>query len=147
VFSSTRDAYGKVSEDDLPAKEDLFIWDAADPLGINKHAAEFYHFWYGRAFGIDVTSLRITNTYGPRQDITNPEQGFIGWFIHKAMRGEEIELWGGGQSLRVFIHSWSIIFWGLSRTNTCRSVNTKQKGKLFANKARIRMDKSKYPRR
>lgn len=100
VFAATRDIYGKVKEKHLPAKEDLIIEEATDPQGITNYAAEFYHLWY-RNFGIQSCSLRITNTYGPRHQMLYPH-GFLNWFIRKAIDNKEIELWGGGKSLRDF---------------------------------------------
>lgn len=102
LFSSTRDIYGKVREEDLPIREDTLIREVADPQGIHKHATEFHHRWYGANFGFDTVSLRLTNTYGPRQKIENPNQGFLGYFIHQAIMNETIDLWGGGESLRDF---------------------------------------------
>ena len=102
LFSATRDIYGKTSEDDLPLKEDFLTREAADPQGINNHSAEYYHLWYGRNFNFDVVSLRLTNTYGPRQKINNPSQGFLGYFIYQTINDKEIELWGGGNALRDF---------------------------------------------
>ncbi len=104
LFSSTRDVYGKVREADLPVKENTRVIEQADPQGIHKHATEFHHRWYGDNFGFDSVSLRLTNTYGPRQRIEEPNLGFLGYFIHQALRDETIELWGGGESLRDFNH-------------------------------------------
>ena len=49
-----------------------------------------------------ASSLRLTNTYGPRQLIRHNRQGFIGWFIRQAVRGEEIQIFGDGQQRRDF---------------------------------------------
>jgi nucleoside-diphosphate-sugar epimerase len=104
VFSSTRDAYGKQTENDLPIVENTYVISAADPQGIHNQAAEFHHLWFGRTSGFDASVLRLTNTYGPRQKIDTPTQGFIGYFIYQALKGKEIQLWGGGESLRDFNH-------------------------------------------
>jgi UDP-glucose 4-epimerase len=48
--------------------------------------------------------LRLTNTYGPRQLIRHPRQGFMGWFVRKAVLGEEIEIFGDGRQRRDFDH-------------------------------------------
>ncbi len=101
IFTGTRDQYGKVRTHDLPVKEDHKIIQLTDPQGIHNNAAEFHHFWY-RQFGIQATSLRLANTYGPRHPMKHPSQGFTNWFIRQAMNNEEIQLWGGGESLRDF---------------------------------------------
>ena len=102
VYSGTRDQYGKVSQEHLPVDEKYLIHCATDPQGINKHAAEFFHFWYGSNSGIDVVSLRLTNTYGPRHIMNDPGQGVLNWFVRQAMDGETLKLWGGGEQLRDF---------------------------------------------
>ncbi len=102
LFSSTRDIYGKTKSEELPIKENFNVENPADPEGINNHSAEYYHLWYGKTFGFPIVSLRLTNTYGPRQKIKNPGQGFFGYFIYKSLKNEEIELWGNGEILRDF---------------------------------------------
>ncbi len=102
LFSSTRDTYGKARLEDLPIKENTFVWKESDPQGIHKHAAEFHHRWYATNFGFDTTVLRLTNTYGPRQNIREPNLGFLGYFIHQALKDENIALWGGGEPIRDF---------------------------------------------
>jgi UDP-glucose 4-epimerase len=53
-------------------------------------------------YGIRASSLRLTNTYGPRQLIRHSRQGFIGWFIRQAVMGETIQLFGDGTQKRDF---------------------------------------------
>ena len=72
--------------------------------GINKISGELYHLVYHSVYGIRASSLRLTNTYGPRQLIRHNRQGFIGWFVRKAVLGEEIQLFGDGQQKRDFNH-------------------------------------------
>jgi UDP-glucose 4-epimerase len=102
LFSATRDVYGKVPQDALPVKEDALVKDVADPQGIHNYATEFHHLWYASNFGFDTVSLRLVNTYGPRQQMKSSEHGFTNWFVRQALDDKVIELWGGGQSLRDF---------------------------------------------
>jgi UDP-glucose 4-epimerase len=75
-----------------------------DVNGINKISGEFYHLVYQQVYGIRASSLRLTNTYGPRQLIRHNRQGFVGWFIRKAAFGEEIQIFGDGLQKRDFNH-------------------------------------------
>jgi len=109
LFSATRDIYGKTMKEDLPLKEDFIIREVADPQGIHNHSAEFHHLWFGKNFDIQVVSLRLSNTYGPRQKIKYSTQGFLGHFIYKILKDDEIELWGGGESLRDFNYVEDVI--------------------------------------
>jgi UDP-glucose 4-epimerase len=63
-----------------------------------------YHLVYHSVYGIRASSLRLTNTYGPRQLIKHNRQGFIGWFVRKAAFGEEIQVFGDGAQKRDFNH-------------------------------------------
>lgn len=96
VFASSRQLYGRPVK--LPVDETHPV-EPVDINGIHKRAAERYHFIYS-VYGLRATALRMTNTYGPRQLVRHNLQGFIGWFIRKAMDGEEITLFGDGSQLR-----------------------------------------------
>ena len=97
VYSSTRQSYGRPQR--LPVDEDHPI-HPLDINGVNKYAGELYHRIYHKAHGLETCSLRLTNTYGPRQLIRHASQGVIGWFIHQILCGEEIVLFGDGKQLR-----------------------------------------------
>jgi UDP-glucose 4-epimerase len=97
VFTSTRQVYGKPAY--LPVDEQHRI-QPTDINGINKHAAEMYHLLYDRAYGLRTVVLRLTNTYGERQQLNHNRQGFISWFIRQAMDGETIQLFGDGRQRR-----------------------------------------------
>lgn len=97
VYASTRQVYGM--PDYLPVDE-RHLLHPTDVNGINKMAGEWYHILYSHVYGIRATSLRLTNTYGPRQLMKHSRQGFIGWFIRLAIDGQEISLYGDGRQLR-----------------------------------------------
>jgi len=99
VFSSTRQIYGHPQY--LPVDENHPL-APPDVNGINKLAAEHYHQLYTKVYGVRTVSLRLTNTYGPGQLIKNARQGFIGWFVNRAVTGETIQLFGTGEQLRDF---------------------------------------------
>ena len=73
-----------------------------DVNGINKLAAEYYHLLYHRTYGLRSAVLRLTNTYGPRQQVRNDRQSFIGIMIRQALRGETLRVFGTGKQLRDF---------------------------------------------
>jgi UDP-glucose 4-epimerase len=97
VFAGTRGQYGRPSE--RPVSESARI-APIDVNGINKHAGESYHFVYAQAYGMRATSLRLTNTYGPRHTMKTARQGVFAWFLRQALDGQEIRLFGGGDQLR-----------------------------------------------
>jgi UDP-glucose 4-epimerase len=99
VYAGTRQVYGKPQR--LPVDEKHLL-NPTDVNGINKISGEFYHLVYHSVYGIRASSLRLTNTYGPRQLIRHNRQGFIGWFIRQAVLGETIQLFGDGTQKRDF---------------------------------------------
>src|SRR5262245_57773407 len=101
VFAGTRQVYGKPRY--LPVDE-AHLLTPTDVNGINKIAGESYHLVYHSVYGIRASSLRLTNTYGPRQLIRHNRQGFIGWFMRLVTLGEGIPLFGDGLQKRDFNH-------------------------------------------
>jgi UDP-glucose 4-epimerase len=99
VNTSTRQVYGKPRW--LPVTEEHPV-DPIDVNGINKVAAEHYHILYHRIYGLRSVVLRLTNTYGPRQQISNDRQGVAGIFIHRALSKLPLLLYGGGEQVRDF---------------------------------------------
>jgi UDP-glucose 4-epimerase len=99
VYAGTRQIYGRPQR--LPVDEQHLL-NPTDVNGINKISGEMYHLVYHSVYGIRASSLRLTNTYGPRQLIRHSRQGFIGWFMRQVVLGEEIQLFGDGLQRRDF---------------------------------------------
>ena len=99
VHTATRQQYGRART--LPIPED-HVQDPVDVNGINSIAGESYHILYHRVYGIRTTSLRLTNTYGPRMLIRHNRQTALGWLIRLAVEGRTIELFGDGEQRRDF---------------------------------------------
>ncbi|MEK7263315.1 MAG: NAD-dependent epimerase/dehydratase family protein [Bacteroidota bacterium] len=99
IYAGTRQIYGRPQY--LPVDE-LHPVCPTDVNGINKMAGEWYHILYNNVYGIKSCSLRLTNTYGPRQLIKHSRQGFIGWFIRQIVERKEIQIFGDGTQLRDF---------------------------------------------
>ena len=106
VYTSTRQFYG--NPDYLPVDE-THPTRPIDVNGINKLAGENYHLVYHRAHGLKTTALRLTNTYGPRQSIKDHHMGVAGWFVNRAVTGNTIRLFGGGEGLRDFNYVTDVV--------------------------------------
>ena len=94
VFGSTRQIYGKPQY--LPVDENHPLVPV-DVNGIHKLSAELYHQLFDTVYGLKSTIVRLTNTYGPRMRIKDARQTFLGLWIHKVLKDETIEVWGGEQ--------------------------------------------------
>jgi len=99
VYASTRQIYGK--PDYLPVDEQHPL-HPTDVNGINKMAGEWYHILYHNVYGLRATSLRLTNTYGPRMRVKDARQTFLGVWLRRVIDGEPIEVWGDGKQMRDF---------------------------------------------
>ncbi len=99
VFAGTRGQYGRYVY--LPVDEN-HPTKPIDVNGINKMAAESYYLLYYRNYGLRTVSLRLTNTYGPRQQMKNTTQGFLNLFIRSAIDGKDIKIFGRGTQIRDF---------------------------------------------
>lgn len=99
IYSSTRQIYGRPQY--LPVNERHPIIPV-DVNGINKMAGEKYYSLYAKVYDMDCTSLRLTNTYGPRQNIRGNTQGFTGIFLRLAIQGKPITIFGDGRQQRDF---------------------------------------------
>ncbi len=97
VFAGTRSQYGRARY--LPVDE-MHPLDPTDVNGINNNAGEAYHILYSKVHGIRATSLRLSNTYGPRHQMRHHRQGIINWFVRLAVEGSEISLFGDGTQVR-----------------------------------------------
>jgi len=106
VFSSSRMIYGKSEQ--CPVTESC----STNPLslyGIHKLTSEKYLQMYYKDFGIESTILRLTNPYGPRQQIKHSKYSLVGWFIRQAIEGNVIKIFGEGEQLRDYIYVDDII--------------------------------------
>jgi nucleoside-diphosphate-sugar epimerase len=99
IFAGTRSQYGRAKR--LPVDENHPM-EPTDVNGINNVAGESYHLLYSKYHGIRATSVRLTNTYGPRHQMRHSRQGFLNWFIRLALDDEEIPIYGEGSQLRDF---------------------------------------------
>ncbi|MGB9774424.1 MAG: NAD-dependent epimerase/dehydratase family protein [Bacteroidota bacterium] len=97
VFAGTRGQYGKAKY--LPVDENHPM-EPTDVNGINNIAGEWYHILYNNVYGIRATSLRLTNTYGPRHQMKHPRQGIINWFIRQLIDGNVVKIYGDGKQVR-----------------------------------------------
>jgi UDP-glucose 4-epimerase len=99
VFASTRQLYGRPQY--LPVDEDHPV-APVDVNGINKAAGEMYHILYGQVYGLRVSVLRLTNTYGPRMRVRDARQTFLGYWLRLVLEGNDLPIFGDGAQRRDF---------------------------------------------
>jgi UDP-glucose 4-epimerase len=84
IFISSGGAiYGEATE--YPTSEDCFPRPLS-PYAVAKYASEYYLAYYRHQHGLDYTTLRYANIYGPRQ-IPHGEAGVVAIFMDNLING------------------------------------------------------------
>ena len=90
----------------LPVTED-HPTNPTSAYGVAKLALEKYVQICSAMAGASAGILRPANVYGPGQR-ADRLQGAIGVFLDRMLRGEPIELWGDGQTVRDYVHVFDV---------------------------------------
>jgi UDP-glucose 4-epimerase len=97
VYAGTRQIYGRSQY--LPVDEKHPIVPV-DFNGVTKRAGEMYHMVSYRAYGLHTTSLRMTNTYGPRMHCRDGRLNFLGEWIRRLFEHRPLQVFGTGGQIR-----------------------------------------------
>jgi nucleoside-diphosphate-sugar epimerase len=106
VFAASSSAYGETAE--LPKKENMPAAPIS-PYGVTKLAGELYAQVFGRAYGLENTSLRYFNVFGPRQDPNSQYSGVLSRFMLAVLRGESPVIYGDGEQSRDFTYIANVV--------------------------------------
>lgn len=99
-ISSGGTVYGKESECPLDEKTPT---NPITSYGLQKVTIEKLLYLYRYMYGLDYRIIRLTNPYGPYQR-PNGVLGAVTTFTYKALKGEEIKVYGDGSVVRDFIY-------------------------------------------
>lgn len=97
-YSSSSEVYGEPVE--FPQNEDTTPLNSRLPYAIVKNVGEAYLKSYKQEFGLDYTIFRFFNTYGPKQS----RDFVISKFISRALKNEDITIYGDGSQTRTFCY-------------------------------------------
>jgi UDP-glucose 4-epimerase len=98
--SSGGTVYGRLRT--VPARED----DPLAPItayGAGKATTELYLKFYREMHGVDCRIARIANPFGAGQNLARGV-GAVTAFLHHAIAGQKIVIWGDGEVVRDYIH-------------------------------------------
>ena len=88
-------------ESKAPALESVYA--------LTKYDQERISLMVGRAYGIDVVALRLFNTYGPRQALSNPYTGVLAIFASRLLNGNHPLLYEDGLQQRDFVNVADVV--------------------------------------
>lgn len=100
VHSSSAAVYG---DNPVSPKTVSMKPEPKSPYGITKLDGEYYLQSYLENFGLQTTSLRYFNVFGPRQDPKSQYAAAIPIFVNNALQNKEIIIYGDGEQTRDFV--------------------------------------------
>jgi dTDP-glucose 4,6-dehydratase len=109
LIASTSECYG--DPEVSPQSEEY--WGHVNPIGPRgvydeaKRFGEAMTMAYHRAHGVDTRIVRIFNTYGPRMRLNDGRA--LPNFVHQAMTGQPITVYGDGKQTRSFCYVSDLI--------------------------------------
>jgi UDP-glucose 4-epimerase len=105
VVSSGGTVYGVPKQVPIPEEHPT---EPTCSYGITKLAIEKYVALYRQLHGVQGVVLRVANPYGERQRL-DAAQGVVPVFLGKALRGDPLEIWGDGSTVRDFLHISDVV--------------------------------------
>jgi nucleoside-diphosphate-sugar epimerase len=97
-FSSSSEVYGEPVE--LPQHEETTPLNSRVPYAVVKNIGEAFLRSYHKEYGLEFTIFRFFNTYGPKQS----RDFVMSKFISKALKNEDITIYGDGSQTRTFCY-------------------------------------------
>lgn len=95
-FSSSSEVYGEPVE--FPQNEHTTPLNSKLPYAIVKNIGEAFLRSYYKEYGLEYTTFRFFNTYGPKQS----KDFVVSKFIRAALKGDDIPIYGDGGQTRTF---------------------------------------------
>lgn len=115
VFSSSSAAYGE--NENLPLKETSPLMPTS-PYGVSKASCDYYLKSFYDTYGLNYTSLRYFNVFGPLQKADSEYASVIPSFINSLLENKQPHIYGDGEQTRDFVFIDDII---TANINACES--------------------------
>lgn len=106
VFASSAAVYG---DNPTVPKVESMLPEPKSPYAITKLDGEYYLEMFQREGRLETAALRFFNVFGPRQDPAGAYAAAVPIFIEKALRNEDITVFGDGGQTRDFIYVKDIV--------------------------------------
>ena len=105
VLGSTFIVVGRPQK--LPVDEKTPCWPTT-VYGVNRLASEHYCKVYHEVYGLDTVIFRITNSFGPREQVISTKNA-VNFLIHEAFLGNTITIFNKGRFFRDLIYISDVI--------------------------------------
>ena len=105
VLGSTFIVIGKPKK--LPVNENTSC-NPTTIYGANRLSSEYFCKIYHDLYGLDTNIFRITNSYGPREQVI-PKKNAVNFLIYQAFKKKEISIYNKGKFFRDFIYVDDVI--------------------------------------
>jgi len=106
IYSSSAAVYG--DNPVLPKREDM-LPEPKSPYAVSKLSGEYYCKIYSEQFNLPTAVLRYFNVFGPRQDPNSQYAAAIPIFLKRALKNEDIIIFGDGKQTRDFIYVKEVV--------------------------------------
>jgi UDP-glucose 4-epimerase len=106
VYAASSSAYGDTAV--LPKVETMQP-NPKSPYAAQKLLGEYYCSSFAECYGLDTTSLRFFNVYGPRQDPSSPYSGVLSIFIRCLLDRTSPTIFGDGEQTRDFTYVEDVV--------------------------------------
>jgi nucleoside-diphosphate-sugar epimerase len=101
VYAASSSAYG---DTEVLPKVETMQPNPKSPYAAQKLMGEYYCAAFSSCYGLDATSLRFFNVYGPRQDPGSPYSGVISVFMTCVLHQTSPTIHGEGEQTRDFTY-------------------------------------------
>lgn len=101
VFASSAAVYG---DNPVVPKLESMIPEPKSPYAVTKLDGEYYLGIFQREGKLETAAIRFFNVFGPRQDPKGAYAAAVPIFLEKAVRDEDITIFGDGGQTRDFIY-------------------------------------------
>jgi len=119
-FSSSAAIYG---DNPVVPKLETMLPEPRSPYAVTKLDGEHYCELFRREGRLNTACLRYFNVFGPRQDPGSQYAAAVPIFVHRAIRNEDITVYGDGEQTRDFIFVKDIV-----AANACLAARPETRG-------------------
>lgn len=106
VYAGSSSAYGDTPT--LPKREDMPT-KPMSPYALQKLVSEQYMKMFTGLYGLETTTIRYFNVFGPRQDPTSAYSGVISVFTRALIEKRSPTIYGDGEQTRDFTYIANVV--------------------------------------